>query len=273
MDDVLDFDFEAARSKIEEFIVSYLESSGAKGYIVGLSGGVDSSLVAALAVSAVGSSRVMALIMPDSTVTPEADVEDAKWVAGFLGIKYNVIDISPIVDVYRSSIPISEESDKIPIGNLRARIRASLLYYYANKLDLIVLGTGDRSEFLIGYFTKYGDAAVDIAPILVLYKTQVRRLARIMGIKEEIAYKPSSPRLWPGHLAEKELGASYEEVDVILYSRFDLGLQWEEIPDVTRLPKSTVDLVRRRYEESRHKREPPASPKLEEFRSLFKRLA
>ncbi|BAN90695.1 NAD+ synthase [Aeropyrum camini] len=273
IDDVVDMDYNGVRNVLTKFLKAYLEASGASGYVVGISGGVDSSLALALAVDAVGSNRVTALVMPDREVTPEKDVNDALRLARSFGVEHAVIDISPVVMVYTSTIPIYEyeEKDRVPVGNLRARIRANVLYYYANKLGKLVLGTGDRSEYLIGYFTKYGDAACDIAPLTVLYKSQVRKLAELMGVPRDIAYKPSSPRLWRGHEAEAELGLSYNEIDIILYARFDLNVPWEEIPTVTGLDRSKVERVRLLHETSSHKRSPPASPSLEEVKRYHRR--
>ena len=266
IDDLVNLDYGSIESKIGSFIANTLESSSVDGYVIGLSGGVDSSTAAALAVKYVGSDRVFALILPDSSVTRKEDVEDAKALARDLGIEYHIIDIAPIVEVYRSSLPIYEDEDKdrIPMGNLRARIRMTLLYYYANKMNRLVLGTTDRSEWLIGYFTKYGDGAVDVEPIIVLYKTQVRRLAKHLGLPDKIAFKPSSPGLWPGHMAEKELGVSYEEVDLVLYALFDKGLKPESIPEATGVSKRVVERVLELIRINEHKRLPPHQPKIEE---------
>jgi NAD+ synthase len=187
IEDVVSLDYAAVERLIEDFIRGIVEEAGAKGVVVGVSGGVDSSTVLALSVRALGRDRVTALIMPDSSVTPSADVEDAKSLAQSLGVRWHLIEIGPIVEVYRSTIPVfeDEERDRLPLGNLRARIRMSLLYYYANKFNLLVAGTGDRSEILIGYFTKYGDGAVDFLPIGSLFKSQVRRLALHLGVRED----------------------------------------------------------------------------------------
>ena len=264
LDDVVRLDYGIIEKGIGDFLEEKLQESGAKGYIVGLSGGVDSATSFMLAVRRLGKERVRVLIMPDSDVTPEEDVEDAKRLASLAGVEYHVIDIKPIVRVYASTIPVysGDEEDKVPLGNLRARIRMSLLYYYANKYNLLVLGTGDRSEILIGYFTKYGDGAVDVLPIGILYKSQVRRLAAYMGVPEKIAFKPSSPRLWPGQTAEGELGVSYDMIDLVLYAVFDLNIAPEEVPEATGVPEEVVKAVMDRYEASRHKREPPPTPPL-----------
>lgn len=272
LDRVVSLDYDAVARLIEGFIKGLVDSAGARGVVVGVSGGVDSATTLALSVRALGRERVHALIMPDSTVTPQGDVEDARSLVTSLGVSWSQIDIAPIVDVYKSAVPVygGEEEDRIPLGNLRARIRMSILYYYANKLGYLVMGTGDRSEILIGYYTKYGDGAADAFPIGVLYKSQVRRLAAWLGVPERIAFKPSSPRLWPGHEAEKELGMSYNEIDVVLHAVFDLGVPWERASEATGVDREKVEAVRRRYEETRHKREPPPTPSIEEVRRLYR---
>lgn len=272
IDKVVALDYDSVSRLIEDFIKNLVDSAGAGGVVVGVSGGVDSATTLALSVRALGRERVYALIMPDSTVTPQADVEDARGLVESLGVKWSQIDIAPIVDVYKSSLPIygGDEDDRVPLGNLRARIRMSLLYYYANKLGYLVMGTGDRSEILIGYYTKYGDGAADAFPIGVLYKSQVRRLAVKLGVPERIAFKPSSPRLWPGHEAEKELGLRYDEVDVVLHAVFDLGIPWEEASKATGVEEDKVEAIKRRYEATRHKREPPPMPSIEEVRRLYR---
>ena len=265
LDDIVSLDYEKISKKIGEFLVSKLEEAGAEGFVVGISGGVDSATTFALAVKHVGKEKVLPLIMPDSEVTPEEDVRDAKELVELFGLKPHVINIAPIVAVYKSAIPIYEndEVDKIPLGNTRARIRMTLLYYYANKLNRLVLGTGDRSEILIGYFTKYGDGGVDLLPIGILYKNQVRRLAVHLGVPEKIAFKPSSPRLWPGQTAEGELGVSYEQVDLVLYSLFDLKIPPEEVPEATGVPEEVVKRILDLHRKSEHKRQPPPTPPLD----------
>ncbi|MCE4612581.1 MAG: NAD+ synthase [Desulfurococcales archaeon] len=256
--------------RVEGYLVSFIQDSikeaSVDGAVIGLSGGVDSSTTYALLVRAIGSSRVKALVMPDTSVTPKEDVEDAVSLAKALGSRYDVIDIKPLVDAYKKALPVYEDEqgpDRIPLGNLRARIRMNLLYYYANKENRIVVGTGDRSEILIGYFTKYGDGACDIMPLAVLYKSQVRRLALHLGIPQKIAFKPSSPRLWRGHEAEKELGLSYDLIDAVLHLLFDKGMSPERVSEYLEVPRSIVDRVLGLHRRSEHKRSLPGAPTLE----------
>ncbi len=265
LDSILSINYEKVAEGIMEFIRSKVHEAGVEGVVLGVSGGVDSALTLFLSVKALGPEKVTALVMPDALVTPQEDVEDAKNLIKMTGARMHVINISPIVDVFKSSLPIyeNEELDKVPIGNLRARIRMCLLYYYANKENRIVVGTGDRSEILIGYFTKYGDGAVDILPIGILYKSQVRRLAEKLGVPREIAYKPSSPRLWPGQTAEGELGISYEEIDLVLHALFDRGVPAEKVPEYTGVSPKVVERVLELHRVSEHKRSTPPTPPLD----------
>ncbi len=248
-------DLEAAAAKIEDFIRSKVREAGAAGVVLGVSGGVDSALVLALSSRALGPEGVLALIMPDSRLTPREDVEDARQLCSQFRVRSVEIDIAPIHDAYLRQLPRSQLAE----GNLRARIRMSLLYYYANLENRIVAGTGDRSEYLLGYFTKYGDGGVDIAPILGLYKTEVRALAAHLGVPERVARKKSSPRLWPGQTAEGELGFSYEEADAVLHRIFDLG---EPVEKVRESNPGLVDAVMSWHRRTEHKRAPVAAPAL-----------
>ncbi|MCE4615332.1 MAG: NAD+ synthase [Desulfurococcales archaeon] len=257
---LVDRDWNKIIDNVIGFVRSRISESKANGVVVGLSGGVDSAASFALAIKALGTGRVRTLVMPDQRVTPKEDISDAIELSKKFGVSPHLIEISPIVDVYTSTVPVYEESDVMSVGNLRARIRMSLLYYYANKYNLMVLGTGDRSEILIGYFTKYGDGGVDILPIGCFYKSQVRKIAEVLSVPKRIAYKPSSPRLVPGHLAERELGITYDIVDAILHLYFDRHLSKEETCSIEGIECSHFDKVLERYEATRHKRSMPPSP-------------
>lgn len=248
-------DYEKVARAVEDFIASTVEASGRRGVVVGLSGGLDSSVTARLCVDALGPERVRGLVMPDSDVTPWEDVEDALRLAEGLGVEAEVVDITGVVRAIVKSLPF--EGDRVAVGNVRARVRMVMLYYAANSLDLLVAGTGDRSELLLGYFTKYGDGGADLLPIGGLYKTQVRELGRRLGLPPRIVEKPSSPRLWRGQTAEGELGLSYELIDPILHGLYDLGLSEEEVAEGVGVGLEEVRRVRSMVERSRHKRSPP----------------
>ncbi len=268
---LLTFPVERTITEIAEFIRRYVEAAGADGVVVGVSGGIDSSVALALAVKALGKEHVTALILPDRRTTPNQDVNDALTLVKLFDVRYHLIYIDDIVDAF-SKIPFFDPDNNIATGNLRARVRMNILYYFANRFNNLVLGTGDRSEILIGYFTKYGDGAVDLLPLACLYKTQVRHIAQWLGVPERIIKKPSSPRLWPGHLAEKELGMKYEDIDLILYGLFDLGLTEEQLSELAGIRLELIDRVITLHRRSRHKRGFPPYPRLTWIREPLKEL-
>ena len=177
------------------------------------------------------------------------------------GFTIEAIDISSTLKAFFHSIPVYDEADKVSKGNLKARTRMIYLYYYANKLKRIVCGSSDKSETMMGYFTKWGDAAADISPLMDLYKTQVRQLALHIGVPKEIATKPSTPALWPGHLAEEELGIKYETLDLILYG-LEHFMTTEEIAQQLNLDTKLVDDIKRRWLATEHKRRMPLTTKI-----------
>lgn len=249
-----ELDLGEARKKIVSFIRDRVERAGADGAVLGLSGGIDSTVTAYLSVEALGSRRVFGLIMPDQRVTPRRDVEDARQVVEELGIPSMLVDIAPIHRAYTKNL----EQNRLAEGNLRARIRMSLLYYFANTGNRLVLGTGDKSEALLGYFTKYGDGGADIMPIADLYKTEVRKLGEILGVTRRIVSKSSSPRLWPGQTAEGELGMPYELIDRVLKLRFEEGRTVNSISSVAKVDVRDVRRVLSLVAASSHKRRMPA---------------
>ena len=246
----VDLDLNDAKQRIATFIKRKVAEAGADGVVIGLSGGIDSAVVAYQCVEALGSRRVLSLIMPDLRVTPEEDIKDAKMIADELCIEQRTIDIAPI---HRSFVK-NLESNRLAEGNLRARIRMSLLYYHANTMNRLVAGTGDRSELLLGYYTKFGDGGVDILPIADLYKTEVRRLGEILGIKRRIISKRSSPRLWSGQLAETDIGLPYDVVDDVLKLHFDNGADAKTIGSKLKVKRSLVESLLSRYTATSHKR-------------------
>jgi len=255
---VPELDPELTVREISGFIKERVDAAGARGVVVGLSGGVDSSLVATLCVRALGAERVLGVLMPTS-FTPLADVEDARSLAGQLGIRTRHVNIEPMSEAFFNELGCSMDLERFrkPMANILARCRMVVLYYFANLERLLVAGTGDRSEALIGYFTKYGDGGVDIEPIAHLYKTQVRRLAEHVGVPQRIAYKPSSPQLYPGHKASDELPLDYEMLDPVLVGLFDKSLPPAEVSRLTGVLVDLVERVAEMFDESRHKREAP----------------
>ncbi len=209
-----------AKEIIVDFIREKRKEAGIKGAVIGLSGGIDSALTAYLTVEALGEENVLGIHMPELNLTPAEDVLDATEVAHRLGIDLTTVDISEILAEYINSVnekSFSEtDSYKHAQANLKARIRMSILYYHANMMSRIVIGTGNKTEILLGYFTKYGDGGVDIEPIGDLYKTEVTQMAHLIGIPEEILKKAPSARLWVGQTDEDELGIKYELLDRFL---------------------------------------------------------
>lgn len=207
-----DTSYSAISNQIVKFIRTEVKKRKSKGVIIGMSGGIDSSVVSMLATIALGNQKVFGLILPDSSVTPEYDTKDAINLAKHLKIGYKVVELKNIKKLLIKNLP----KDKMAGANLLVRLRMCLLYYYSTVLDSLVLGTGNKSEIMLGYYTKYGDGGVDLFPIADLYKTQVRSLANYLQIPNKIIEKKSSAHLWKGHTAEGEIGIKYEEIDRIL---------------------------------------------------------
>jgi NAD+ synthase len=250
---------------IIEFIRAEVKSRGSTGVVVGISGGLDSAVATYLAVKALGPKKVFGLILPDSGVTPKRDTIDAEKLAKHLGIKYKITEVGKIKKLcLNKNLP---HNSKLAKANLLVRLRMSLLYFHAAATNKLVLGTGDKSELQLGYFTKYGDGAADLFPIADLYKTEVREMAQYLLVSKNIVNKKSSARLWKGHTAEGEIGMTYEEIDHILRElegnhskNNNNGRSFEVSPTVTttktvnkRKVKRLVDLIER----NKHKHEMP----------------
>jgi NAD+ synthase len=232
------------KKKIIHWIKRQVRQAKAKGMVMGLSGGVDSSVVAALAKEALGKNRLLALILPCHS--QKQDLEDARLVAKKLGLKTKTIDLSKIYDNLTDVLPTASNLAK---ANLKPRLRMLVLYYFANKLNYLVCGTGNKSELMVGYFTKHGDGATDILPIGDLLKRQVRTLAQELGIPKHIINKPPTAGLWPGQTDEGEMAISYPELDVILEQMENKKKQI--------LSKQKVDRVKKMIKRSEHKRQGP----------------
>jgi len=260
--DALALDLPTVATRIKRFIKDYVEKAKAKGIVIGLSGGIDSSTVAALAALAIGGDKISALNMHEEENYNTTDIRHAKIIAKKFWFKLETIDISPILKAYYKALPIYDEDDKLSRGNIKARTRMVCLYYYANHLGKIVCGSSDKSETMMGYFTKWGDMAADISPLMDLYKTQVRQLAAHIGIPKEIITKPPSPQLWPGQTAENELGVKYEVLDLILFG-LENFMSPEEIAQSLELPVKLVQGIKGTWLTREHKRRLPLTIKLE----------
>ena len=234
-----------------------LKSSKREGYVFGLSGGLDSAVVASL-LSQAAREKTFALVMPSTGITPQQDVNDATDLAKKLKIQFGVIDLAGIHSQILRELP----PDRVATGNLLARLRMCMLYYHANQRNCLVAGTSDRSELLIGYFTKYGDGAADILPIASMYKTQVRTLGKFLKLPYNILSKKSAPTLWEKHTAESEIGLTYEELDPILYCLFDLKLSVKTTAKKLEGSQEKVEEIRQRHIKNAHKRSLPKICKL-----------
>lgn len=258
---VLKMDLIETERRITRFIREYVENTGVNGIVIGLSGGVDSSTIAALSSRAIGGKRVLGILLPERETLNQKDIKDAMAVAKTFGLETQRCDITKPLDGFYKTIKVFDPSDKLTKGNIKARTRMIVLYYYANKLNRLVCGSSDKSESMMGYFTKWGDAAADISPIMDLYKTQVRQLANHLGVPTELAMKPSTPGLWPNQMAEKELGIKYEVLDLILYG-LERFMNTEDIAEQLQLDKEVVAKVKSRWLLTEHKRRGVLSPKL-----------
>ncbi len=252
---MLEIDCELVKRKIVDFIRKETKN---KGCVIGLSGGIDSSLTAKLAVEALGKEKVYGLIMPEKGVSREEDIKDAEELAEEIGIRYEVIEISDIVEKIVEKKPKVEVlNEKIAIANIKPRVRMILLYYAANLSNRFVLGTGNKTELLIGYFTKYGDGGVDFLPIGDLYKTQVKMLAKYVNIPEKIINKTPSAGLWKGQTDEGEIGIKYELLDKILFMLVDKGYSTEKTAEELGISLEIVKKVEDMVKRSEHKRNVP----------------
>ena len=233
------------REKIVVWLKKQVFQARAKGVVFGLSGGLDSCVVAALAKEALGTNRVLALILPCHS--QKQHLLEAKAFARKFKIKTKVIDLSKTYDSLLKVLPAAGRSTR---ANIPPRLRMAVLYYFAKKLNFLVCGTSNKSELMAGYFTKFGDGGSDILPLGCLYKTQVRCLARELKIPQEIIAKPPTAGLWPGQTDEGEMGITYAQLDDIL-ARLEQGKQ--QI-----YPAQHVAKVKRMIASSEHKRRSPA---------------
>ena len=249
---------DAAREtdRIGVFVRSTVGRAGAEGVVVALSGGVDSAVVGALCVRALGKKKILGLFLP-SEHTPVQDAKDAKALASSWGIRTETVPISGIVEALVASSKLG--GSLISRANVQARVRMTIAYYFANSLQFLVAGTGDRSESLLGYYTKFGDGGADFLPIVHLYKTQTRQLGAYLGLPKHVIEKPASPQLWPGQRASDELPADYDRLDVALHCLFDLKTGVDEAASDAGLPRSAVRKALEMHRKSAHKRALPPS--------------
>jgi NAD+ synthase len=223
-----------------------LAAARSAGFVVGLSGGIDSAVTAALCKRAVGEGNVLAAWMPCHSVPED---ERCSWlVAEALDLSLVTVSLTAIYDSFLQVLP---EGTKMACANLKPRLRMSTLYYLAQANGYLVAGTGNRPEIMVGFFTKYGDGGVDLEPLGELYKHEVRELACVLGIPQPIIDRAPSPGLWPGQTDEGEMGITYAEIDAVL-----AAWQAGQDPD---LPAERIAKVEGMVARSKHKRAMPPS--------------
>ena len=249
-------DTQKAVDEICSFIKSKLRESKADGLVIGLSGGIDSSTVAYLCARIIETDKILGLILPSETTSSE-DIKDAMMVADNLGIKYKNLHIDNLIEPFPKLCPQCSNS-ALANGNLKARIRMMLLYYHSNSMNRLVMGTGNKTELLVGYFTKYGDGGVDVLPIGDLYKTHVKEIAGHIGVPKNIIQKAPTAGLWTGQTDEEELGIKYELLDKILYLTADKNLSIHSISERLKIAENEVLRVKNMVESSKHKLSSPS---------------
>ena len=251
-------ELDATAEHLSTFVADVVDDASAEGAVIGLSGGIDSTTVAYLAVDALGPDAVHGLVMP-SVANSEENMSDAEWVAEELGIEYDVVEIQPIAERFFDAFPDAAD-DRMAAGNVYVRTRAVLNYFVANHENRVVLGTGNRAEAMAGYYTKYGDQAVDCNPIGNLYKQQVRQLAAHLGAPENLVTKTPSAEMWSGQTDEAEMGLDYDTLDAILALHIDGPLSTAATVRTLDVDEEQVERVVDLHERSAHKRRMPPAP-------------
>jgi len=252
---VLSFDEPTITSYLVEFLRDEIQKVGFQKAVVGLSGGIDSSLVAFLLKEALGKENVYGIIMPYKLSSKES-MDDALKVIEATGINYKVVDITKMADSY-----IDNTFTNVRIGNVLARLRMIVLFDHAFDIGALVAGTSNKTELLLGYGTWYGDMASSLNPIGDLYKTQVRILSKYLNVPQSIIDKKPTADLWVGQSDEAELGFSYDEADLILYHLFDKRLSIDEVKALG-FSEKIVDGIFERVRKNQFKRLPPIIAKI-----------
>ena len=224
-----ELDYEKLVVDIQNWIGNYVKKAKADNVVVGLSGGIDSAVTAALCTNALGKEKMIGLGLPCGSISQ--DLEDSKLIAKHLEIGFKVLDLTSVYNTFLECANYKIGRDKLAIANLKPRLRMMTLYFIGQSSgNCLVVGTSNRAELAIGYFTKYGDGAADFEPIASLYKQEVRKIAGILNIPEKIINKAPSAGLWPGQTDEGEIGLSYDVIDEILY-RLDYDLDFKGLKE------------------------------------------
>ncbi|WP_254762193.1 NAD+ synthase [Natrinema marinum] len=260
---------EAVRERIVADIRTTVADAGADGVVVAMSGGIDSTLTTALAVEAIGAENVLGLGLP-CNMTDAAHVSDARTIAEGMGIEFEEIQLRPLLEAFEETVASELESPandadrpnerNHEIGNATARLRMITAYYAANRGSRLVLGTANRSEVLLGYFTKYGDGAADAYPIGDLYKTEVRAMAKHIGLPRRIVSKEPTAGFWATQTDAGELGARYDDIDPLLYRLVEEDRPIDEAVAELRIDRETADEIASMHAGTDHKRSLPPTP-------------
>ncbi|MBE6487908.1 MAG: NAD+ synthase [Methanosphaera stadtmanae] len=256
MIDLPDFDADVFIEKACRFIQEKVETSNSNGVVIGLSGGIDSTVVAGLAVKALGANNVKGFVLP-STSTSDEDLFDAELVKTGLDIECDFISIDDFVENFLSSCSnekLPDEYKEIALMNVKPRMRMTILYYYAAIYNSLVIGTGNKTEIQLGYFTKYGDGGVDLLPIGDLYKQEVKSVARKLNVPESIINKAPTAGLKPNQTDESEIGLSYPIIDRILYLYLEENKSTDEISNLLDIQQNKVERIIKMIKNSQHKR-------------------
>ena len=254
----LQLNCETVRKVLVGFIENEVRKAGFERVVVGLSGGVDSSLSAYLAAEALGPQNVWAILMPYRTSNPES-AEHATLVVQALRINSLTVDITPMVEAYFAVFP---DADQVRRGNKMARERMTILFDHSARLRALVLGTSNKTELLLGYGTLHGDMASAVNPLGDLYKTQIRQLARHMQVPTVIVEKQPSADLWVGQTDEAELGFTYEEVDRVLHLLVDQRCEVADLIGEEAFDEKFVGAVSHKIQASQYKRRLPVIAKI-----------
>jgi NAD+ synthase len=253
----LKIDPELVSKILQEFLLSETSKTGFKKVVFGLSGGIDSALVAYLCAKTFLPQDVTALIMPYKSSNPE-NIEHAETVVKNLKIYSEIHDITPMVDAFFENDP---KADMVRQGNRMARERMCFLYDFSSKHQALVIGTSNKTELMLGYGTIFGDLASAINPIGDLYKTQIWQLAEYLGVPKEIIEKPPSADLWTGQTDEEEIGYTYDKIDALLHYLIDLRYSTEMLLDLDFSEKMVKD-IQKKIQLYQFKRRPPIIAKL-----------
>jgi NAD+ synthase len=237
---------------LERFLAEELRASRLAGYVIGLSGGVDSAVTVALAAAAVGRERLVAVALPGPSSSP-ASLRDAEAVAAALDVRLEVVELGRAAEAFAGTLGCRD--DRLRFGNLLARMRMTTLFDRARALPGLVLGTSNKSEILLGYSTLFGDAAASVHPLGDVWKTDVFALARHLGLPEAVVTKPPSADLWPGQTDAEELGFDYQTVDPLLWAHHERGMGRDALMTAG-FPAPLVDAGLAAYRRNRFKWRP-----------------